>query len=79
VLADRLRALGLHVERTDGAVEVELTSKPDALRILETIAENGLQWESFSTQTDTLEDVFIQLVGRIEDDSLAGTNSEAGR
>jgi len=76
-LADRLAALGLRVKRGDGGVEVELGSKADALRILETVAASGLRWESFSTQTDTLEDVFIQLVGRLEDGSLPGAAPEA--
>jgi ABC-2 type transport system ATP-binding protein len=69
-LADRLTALGLRVAREDDGVEVELRSKADALRILETVTESGLKWDSFSTETDTLEDVFIQLVGRLEDGSL---------
>jgi ABC-2 type transport system ATP-binding protein len=69
-LADRLSALGLRVAHDADGVEVELGSKSDALRILETVAASGLRWNSFSTQTDTLEDVFIQLVGRLEDGSL---------
>jgi len=75
-LADRLAALGLRVERDDGGVEVELRTKADALKILETIAASGLRWESFSTRTDTLEDVFIQMVGRLEDGSLPGASQE---
>ncbi len=75
-LADRLTALGFHVERVDGGVEVELGSKADALRILETVAASGLRWESFSTRTDTLEDVFIQMVGRLEDGSFSEAASE---
>ena len=75
-LADRLAALGLRVERDDGGVEVELRSKADALRILETVAASGLRWESFSTRTDTLEDVFIQMVGRLEDGSVPGAATE---
>ncbi len=69
-LADRLASLGLRVTRDDGAVEVELGSKADALQILETIRASGLKWESFSTRSDTLEDVFIRLVGRMENGSL---------
>ncbi len=75
-LADRLAALGLRVERDDDGVEVELRSKADALKILETIAASGLRWESFSTRTDTLEDVFIQMVGRLEDGSVPGARQE---
>jgi ABC-2 type transport system ATP-binding protein len=77
-LADRLVALGHRVTHDDDGVEVDLGSKADALRILETVAASGLRWESFSTRTDTLEDVFIQLVGRLEDGSLpTAVTSEA--
>jgi ABC-2 type transport system ATP-binding protein len=69
-LADRLVALGHQVTHDDDGVEVDLGSKADALRILESVAASGLRWESFSTRIDTLEDVFIQLVGRLEDGSL---------
>jgi len=77
-LADRLEALGHSVERTNGAVEVELSSKSEALEILRTIAASGLRWESFSTRTDALEDVFIRLVGRYEDTTTSvGAPAEA--
>jgi ABC-2 type transport system ATP-binding protein len=69
-LADRLTSLGFRVSRDNDGVEVELGSKAEALRVLETVSASGLRWESFSTQTDTLEDVFIQLVGRLEDGSI---------
>jgi ABC-2 type transport system ATP-binding protein len=78
-LADRIAALGLRVLREDGAVEVDLTSKSEALKVLETVAASGLRWESFQTRTDSLEDVFIQMVGRLEDGSLPTSNSEARR
>lgn len=69
-LADRLAASGLTVERRNDAVEIELGSKAEALRILETVASSGLRWESFSTRSDTLEDVFIRLVGRLENGTV---------
>jgi ABC-2 type transport system ATP-binding protein len=77
-LADRLAALGLRVDRDEGGVEVELASKADALRILEAVTASGLRWESLSTRADTLEDVFIHLVGRLENGSLpTGATPEA--
>ena len=75
-LADRLSKLGFTVEPSDGGVEVELRSKGDALSILQSVAASGLKWESFSTKSDTLEDVFIQMVGRLEDGSLPGATPE---
>lgn len=76
-LADRLRPLGLPVTPSEGAVEVELRTKADALPVLETVSASGLRWDSFSTVTDSLEDVFIRLVGRLEDGSArAATRAE---
>jgi len=75
-LADRLRTLGLPVTSSDGSVEVELHSKGDALQILQTVSTSGLAWESFSTVRDTLEDVFIRLVGRLEDGALPAPSEE---
>ena len=71
-LADRLTAAGLPVVRGNGTVEIELRSKAEALHILDTVASSGLRWESFSTRTDTLEDVFIRLVGRLEEGAVPG-------
>ncbi|HYA56841.1 MAG TPA: ABC transporter ATP-binding protein [Thermoplasmata archaeon] len=70
-LADRLQPLGLPTTRRDGEIEVELRSKNDALAILQTVAASGLRWETFSTVNDSLEDVFIRLVGRLEDGASA--------
>lgn len=66
-LSDRLRPLGLPLSQTDGSVEIEMRSKNDALPVLQAVSASGLRWESFSTVTDSLEDVFIRLVGRVED------------
>jgi ABC-2 type transport system ATP-binding protein len=78
-LADRLAALGFTVAREAGALEVELRSKSEAVRVLETVANSGLPWEGFSTRTDTLEDVFIRLVGRLEDGSLPTSDRSEAR
>jgi len=66
-IAGQLKPLGLSITQADGEVEVELRSKNDALPILQTVSASGLRWESFSTVNDSLEDVFIRLVGRLED------------
>lgn len=55
--------LGRPVEIEDGAVAVELLGKGDALRILSWLDSSGYAYSSFSTSQDTLEDVFIRLVG----------------
>ncbi|MCI4345436.1 MAG: ABC transporter ATP-binding protein [Thermoplasmata archaeon] len=48
-------------------VEVELREKEDALKVLAALQESRLPWERFSVVRDTLEDVFVRLVGRMDD------------
>ena len=75
-LAEYLRPkLGLPVTATDGHVDVELQEKSDALRVLSAVEASGLPWQNFSTVQDTLEDVFVRLVGEMDDGTL---KSEAG-
>ncbi len=77
-LVERLAGLGFPAEATNGGVEIELRSKNDALLILEAVASSGLAWQSFSTESDTLEDVFIRLVGRLEDGTVGASTSATG-
>jgi len=70
-LAEYLRAkVGLPVSVADGRVEVELAQKKDAVRVLAAVDASGLPWETFSTVQDTLEDVFVRLVGQMDDGTL---------
>jgi ABC-2 type transport system ATP-binding protein len=48
-------------------VEVEIREKEDALKVLSALEESHLPWERFSVVRDTLEDVFVRLVGRMDD------------
>jgi ABC-2 type transport system ATP-binding protein len=70
-LADYLRPkVGLPVSVEDGRVDVELHEKKDALRVLAAVEASGLPWEGFATAQDTLEDVFVRLVGQMDDGTL---------
>ncbi|HXY47112.1 MAG TPA: ABC transporter ATP-binding protein [Thermoplasmata archaeon] len=70
-LASYLKAhLSLAVDSEDGRVSVELNDKRDALAILSAIEASGLPWESFETTRDTLEDVFVRLVGQMDEGTL---------
>jgi len=70
-LAEPLRRqVGLPVEVKDGAISVELHAKGDALRILSWVEASGYSYTSFSTAQDTLEDVFIRLVGASDHSAL---------
>jgi ABC-2 type transport system ATP-binding protein len=62
--------LGLPVTVADGRVEVELHQKTDALRVLSAVEASGLPWQNFATAQDTLEDVFIRLVGQMDEGTL---------
>ncbi|MCI4362841.1 MAG: ABC transporter ATP-binding protein [Thermoplasmata archaeon] len=48
-------------------VEVEIREKEDAIKVLAALEESHLPWERFSVVRDTLEDVFVRLVGRMDD------------
>jgi ABC-2 type transport system ATP-binding protein len=47
----------------NGLVTVHLTSKNDALLALGSIEESGLEWSDLSTKKDSLEDIFLRMVG----------------
>jgi len=70
-LAARLRQeLGVTV-RVDGpSVVVDLADRRDTLRVLSAIDRSGLPWEAVATEADTLEDVFVRMVGQMDDGAL---------
>jgi ABC-2 type transport system ATP-binding protein len=70
-LADYLRShLGLSATAQDGRVEVELREKADVLKILSAAEASGIRWQGFATEQDTLEDVFVRLVGQMDEGTL---------
>jgi ABC-2 type transport system ATP-binding protein len=70
-LAEHLRrTLDLTVRQTEGRIEIEFREKRDALRILTAIEASGLPWKRFGTRSDNLEDVFVRLVGRMDEGVL---------
>ncbi len=59
--------LGVTSVVSDGRVVIPLTERGDALRVLTALEASGLPWQRFATESDTLEDVFVALVGRMDD------------
>jgi ABC-2 type transport system ATP-binding protein len=59
--------LGLEARAQDGQVVVTMTNKGDALRVLSAVEGSGIPWEGFATEKDTLEDVFVALVGHMDE------------
>ncbi|HYK94212.1 MAG TPA: ABC transporter ATP-binding protein [Thermoplasmata archaeon] len=75
-LAQHLRdTLQVDARAVDGRVEVPLADKHDALRVLATIDRSGLPWTRFAMEKDTLEDVFVSMVGRMDDGVLKAEGS----
>jgi ABC-2 type transport system ATP-binding protein len=64
------RQLGLAAEPIDGSVLVTLRDRKDALKVLSAVDAGGLAWQRFMMVEDTLEDVFIRLVGRMDEGEL---------
>ncbi|MGA7477122.1 MAG: ABC transporter ATP-binding protein [Thermoplasmata archaeon] len=62
--------LGAAAVMEDGKVSVTLADKGDALKVLTAIEASGLPWSSFTTTQDTLDDVFVRLVGQMDEGAL---------
>lgn len=70
------RKLGLTVNMEDHNVEIEIHGTQDVMRILNAANESGIGWQGVTTKHETLEDVFIRLVGTpIDDETASGTAS----
>jgi ABC-2 type transport system ATP-binding protein len=64
------RQVNLPVDVEEGALTVELHAKADALKVLSWVDASGYSYNSFTTAEDTLEDVFIRLVGTSDKSAL---------
>ena len=53
----------LHAEGRDGTVAISLRDRDDALVALGAISESGADWGDLTVRRDSLEDVFLRLVG----------------
>jgi ABC-2 type transport system ATP-binding protein len=53
----------LKVDYSSGKVTVSLQQKNDALMALGAISESGIEWSELTTRRDSLEDIFIKMVG----------------
>jgi ABC-2 type transport system ATP-binding protein len=69
-LADHVRQeTGLDVSYDKGLVSVKLRDKSEAVLALSSIDQSGFPWRDLRTRQDSLEDIFVRLVGgTIEDE-----------
>ena len=58
-------------------VSVKIREKHDTLAVVESLDSSGMNWEDLRTKQDTLEDIFVQLVGGVIEE--AGSVKEAKR
>jgi hypothetical protein len=61
---------GLAPTTRDGQVEIPIRSKEEGLGYLDALRSSGIPWGGFTVERDTLEDVFVRLVGRMDDGVL---------
>lgn len=62
--------LPLRVSQEDHHVDIEIRGKSDVREVLSHLEESGLAWEQFTVVRDTLEDVFVRLVGQMDEGVL---------
>ncbi len=78
-LAEYLRTnTGLKVDYNgNNRVSIRIGEKHDALVAVESLDRSGMNWEDLRTRQDTLEDIFVRLVGGVMEE--AGTIKEIKR
>ncbi len=64
------RTLGIDGRADGDRLVIPLTSKNEAMKILKAVHESGEPWGRFTIERDTLEDVFVHLVGRMDNGVL---------
>lgn len=62
---------GLDAEYSDGTVSVRLKTKEDVLAAVAAIEESGLDWSNLAMGRESLEDIFIRMVGNLGDEAEA--------
>ncbi len=77
-VADFVRSRFPNEVRWEGDhIDVVLRDREDALAILEAVQASRLAWTGFTTVRDTLEDVFVRLVGRMDEGVLKSSDGTA--
>ena len=80
-LVDYLRkavpTLPVEYDSESGSVKVSIERKEDSLVALEAIEKSGCQWNDLSIQRESLEDVFVKLIGEEQSGSDMGREQAA--
>lgn len=75
-LAERFRReLGFDVTRREGRIEIPYRNQQELFRALHALEASAVSVSGMATRSDTLEDVFVSLVGQMDDGVLKSTGS----
>jgi ABC-2 type transport system ATP-binding protein len=66
-LAAYLREAGLKLDIWKDEIGIMIEKKHDAVEAIAAIDRSGFEWSDLRTQRETLEDIFVRLVGRTEE------------
>ncbi|MEM3670891.1 MAG: ABC transporter ATP-binding protein [Thermoprotei archaeon] len=71
-VAASLRAMsGLDVQSSNGLIEVKLRDWDDVFKVVSSIRASNIQFEELDIKKDSLEDVFIRLVGKMREGEIS--------
>jgi ABC-2 type transport system ATP-binding protein len=78
-LADYIRRSNFAVKYDEktSRIEILIRNKGDALDAIRLIEQSNLMWDDLSIDRESLEDVFIKLVGAIDEEGGAGAKQQA--
>ncbi len=62
--------------KQQGRISIKLEQKGDALIALATAEQSGLDYEDIHTRQDSLEDVFVKLVGEMEEHGVVKSDKQ---
>jgi ABC-2 type transport system ATP-binding protein len=67
----------LRVEYNGGTVSIRMMNKSDALKAISAIEQSGMDWHDLTTERESLEDIFVKLVGGSIDEQ--GSTVQTGK
>lgn len=69
-MADYLEAKGIRLEEYRGVIEIPLPEGTNLANLVKLVEESGIKYSQLTVSTDSLEDVFIRLVGQMTEGVL---------
>ena len=70
VEGDLVEVRGSTIEFAENGGSTRRYDRSDVARVLDAVNASGIPWSAFGTVRDTLDDVFVHLVGRMDEGVL---------